>query len=272
MTAPQPCPYLPGREERKVFANLPYVGGSEVNDSLTMAGFRRSQAIAYRPVCETCSACASARIPVADYVFSRSERRTLNRSRGLMRCVVEAEATPEQYDLLQRYLGARHPGGGMSDMSWRDYVAMVEETTVRTHLIEYREPGEGGGPGALVACVLVDQLGDGLSMVYSFYSPDHDRQSLGVYMVLDHVIQAGLMGLPYIYLGYFVSGARKMAYKAAFSPLELLRPHGWTLMTAGERARSRIELLEASPRDPAANPASARKARPKGPSGLVRKI
>ncbi len=235
LTAPSPCPYLPGREERKVFAHLPLLDGAIVNDSLTQGGFRRSQNIAYRPACESCAACVSARLPVGDYVFSRSERRALARNRDFERHVVEAEATIEQFDLLRRYLTSRHAGGGMADMTWPDYVAMVEDTAVRTHMVEYRSRTADGGPGELVACALVDQLSDGLSLVYSFFDPGFERNSLGSFVILDHLIQAGLMELPYVYLGYWVQGSQKMDYKAKFSPLEVLRPHGWTLMSARDR-------------------------------------
>jgi arginine-tRNA-protein transferase len=228
LTAPAPCPYLPGREERKVFAHLPLLDGANVNDSLTQGGFRRSQNIAYRPACERCSACVSARIPARDYVFSRSERRVLARNETLTRHVVEAEATLEQFELLRRYLTLRHPGGGMADMTWPDYVAMVEDTAVRTHLVEYRAPSADRGPGDLIACALVDQLADGLSLVYSFYDPGLSRRSLGSFVILDHVVQALLSGCPYVYLGYWVEGSHKMDYKARFTPLELLRPQGWT--------------------------------------------
>jgi arginine-tRNA-protein transferase len=235
LTAPSPCPYLEGRDERKVFAHLPLSDGPAVNDVLTEVGFRRSQNIAYRPACENCDACVSARIPVGDYGFSRSEERTLERSGDLSRHLVEAEATREQFDLLRRYLDARHAGGGMADMTWLDYVAMVEDTAVRTHLIEYRLPS-ADGPGDLVACILVDVLMDGLSLVYSFYEPELKKRSLGSFMILDHVRQARAAGLPYVYLGYWVQGSGKMDYKARFNPLEVLRFGGWRLLSAQERA------------------------------------
>jgi arginine-tRNA-protein transferase len=235
LTAPSPCPYLPSRQERKVFAHLPMLDGAAVNDSLTLGGFRRSQTIAYRPACENCTACVSARLPVNDYLFSRSERRILARGERLTRYMVEAEATVEQFDLLRRYLLSRHAGGGMADMTWADYVAMVEDTTVRTHMIEYRTPCDDGGPGHLAACALVDQLADGLSLVYSFFDPQLSRTSPGSFIILDHVIQTGLLGLPYLYLGYWVRGSEKMDYKARFSPIEILRPDGWGLMSAHDR-------------------------------------
>jgi arginyl-tRNA--protein-N-Asp/Glu arginylyltransferase len=238
LTAPSPCPYLPDRYERKVFAHLPLSDGANVNDSLTQVGFRRSQNIAYRPACEACTACVSARLPAADYVFSRSERKTLARNEDLERHLVEAEATMEQFDLLRRYLTARHADGGMAEMTWPDYVDMVEDTAVRTHIIEFRRRSCGrganvGGVGDLVACALVDLMSDGLSLVYSFYDPTEGRRSLGSFVILDHVIQACLNSLPYVYLGYWVRGSEKMDYKARFSPIELLKPEGWTLVTGG---------------------------------------
>lgn len=215
-----------------MFAHLPLSDGAAVNDSLTQVGFRRSQNIAYRPACEACTACVSARIPVTDYLFSRSERKALARNEDLERHLVEAEATMEQFDLLRRYLLARHADGGMAEMTWPDYVAMVEDTAVRTHIIEYRTKTSGEGPGELVACALVDLMSDGLSLVYSFYDPTMARRSLGSFMILDHVIQACLTNLPYVYLGYWVRGSEKMDYKVRFSPIELLKPEGWTLMSA----------------------------------------
>ena len=228
MTAVAPCPYLPGMTERKVFANLPFSNGAHVNDELTHAGFRRSQNIAYRPACEGCDACVSVRLPAEDVRLSRTQNRLLARNADLSRDLVEAEATQEQFALLKRYLSRRHPGGGMTDMTWLDYIAMVEDTAVRTHLIEYRLPSLDGGPGDLVAVTLTDLLTDGLSMVYSFFDPDLERRSLGVFAILDHVRQARAVRLPYVYLGYWVEGSPKMDYKAQFRPMEALRPLGWT--------------------------------------------
>jgi arginine-tRNA-protein transferase len=239
LTAPTPCPYLPGRNERKVFAHLPMSEGAAVNDALTEVGFRRSQNIAYRPACETCDACVSARIPVRDYAFSKSEDRVLDKSVDLERHLVESEATVEQFELLRRYLLTRHAEGGMADMTWPDYVAMVEDTAVRTHLVEYRTRTQDGGPGDLAACALVDVLSDGLSLVYSFFEPSLSKRSLGSFVILDHVRQALAASLPYVYLGYWVSGSDKMAYKARYSPLEVLRPGGWRLLSAKDREQAR---------------------------------
>ena len=130
---------------------------------------------------------------------------------------------------------ARHAEGGMADMTWPDYVAMVEDTAARTHLIEYRKQSSDGGPGDLVACILVDVMTDGLSLVYSFYDPNQSRRSLGSFVILDHVVQASIAGLPYVYLGYWVSGSEKMDYKSRFHPVEVLRSGGWTLMRPNGR-------------------------------------
>lgn len=123
---------------------------------------------------------------------------------------------------------------------------MVEDTAVRTHIIEYRLRSRDGGPGDLIACALVDLMSDGLSLVYSFYDPTQARRSLGSFVILDHLIQAGLTDMPYVYLGYWVRGSDKMDYKVRFSPIELLRPEGWRLMSARDGRPTRS--------DPAAAP------------------
>jgi arginine-tRNA-protein transferase len=225
LTVPGPCPYLPGRLERKVFTQLQGGLAAPLNDALTHAGFRRSQNIAYKPACDSCTACLSVRIIVDDFRPSRSQRRILGRNPELRGVVVPPVATSEQFSLMRGYLDDRHIGGGMSDMTVFDYTAMIEETTVNTHVVEYRlTPGDGG---QLVAVALTDTLGDGLSMVYSFFDPDFAGRSLGTYMILDHVARAREAGLPYVYLGYWVAGCSKMDYKARFRPLQALGADGW---------------------------------------------
>lgn len=227
LTPGGPCPYLPGRVERKVFARLNGTLAQPLNEALTHSGFRRSQMIAYRPACEGCSACVSVRIVVNDFEPSRGQKRIQKRSTEFVREEVTAEATREQFALLRAYLDSRHSGGGMSDMGLFDYVAMVEETPVNTHIVEYRRPAANGTRGMLMACGLTDVLRDGLSMVYSFYHPGEIARSLGTYMILDHIAAARRRGLPYVYLGYWIEGSAKMDYKSKFRPLETLRPEGW---------------------------------------------
>jgi arginyl-tRNA--protein-N-Asp/Glu arginylyltransferase len=227
LTPGGPCPYLAGRVERKVFARLSGNLAQPLSEALTHSGFRRSQSIAYRPACEGCSACVSVRILVNEFEPSKGFKRVTRRNDDLIRSEVVAEATREQFALLRTYLDSRHAGGGMSDMGLFDYVAMVEETPVDTEIVEYRRAGENGRPGPLVACALTDVLRDGVSMVYSFFHPGEDARSLGTYMILDHIRDAKSRGLPHVYLGYWVEGSEKMAYKTRFTPMEALGRDGW---------------------------------------------
>lgn len=226
LTAPSPCPYLPGKRERKVFTALDGLDAEGLHDVLTHAGFRRSQNIAYRPSCEACDACISARVPVDRFVFTRRWRKIIARNADLSRALKPAKATEEQFWLLRRYLNSRHADGGMADMSFSDYAAMVEETAVHTHIVEYRYT-DGPDKGELAGAALVDVLGDGLSMVYSFFDPLDARRSLGVYTILDHLQQARAAGFAHLYLGYWIPGSVKMDYKAQFQPLELLLGGEW---------------------------------------------
>lgn len=226
LTAPTSCPYLPGRRERKVFTALDGQDAEQLHNALTHSGFRRSQTIAYRPSCEGCDACISARVPVEQFEFHRRWRRIMARNADLSRTLRPALATDEQYALLQRYLAARHQSGGMADMSFSDYQAMVQETAVRTHLVEYRYTS-GDLRGKLAGAALIDVLKDGLSLVYSFFEPSHGHRSLGVYTILDHIQQARAAGFQYVYLGYWIPGSEKMHYKAAFRPLQLLLGGQW---------------------------------------------
>lgn len=226
LTAPSPCPYLPGKRERKVFTALDSYDAETLHDMLTHAGFRRSQNIAYRPSCEGCEACISARVPVERFEFARRWRKIMAKNADLTRTLRPAEATEEQFRLLRRYLNLRHAEGGMAEMSFADYAAMVEETAVHTHIVEYRHSA-GPERGQLVAAALVDALADGLSLVYSFFDPDEPRRSLGAYTILDHIQQARAAGFQYVYLGYWIPGSEKMDYKASFQPLELLLGGEW---------------------------------------------
>lgn len=226
LTAPSPCPYLPGKRERKVFTALDGFDAGALHDALTNAGFRRSQNIAYRPSCEGCDACISARVPVERFEFNRRWRKILTRNADLTRALRPSRATDEQFRLLRRYLNSRHAEGGMADMTFGDYVSMVEETAVHTHIVEYRFSA-GPKRGELAGAALIDALGDGLSMVYSYFDPDETRRSLGVYTILDHIQQARAAGFAHLYLGYWIPGSEKMEYKAAFRPLELLLGGEW---------------------------------------------
>lgn len=226
LTAPSPCPYLPGKRERKVFTALDGFDAENLHDMLTHSGFRRSQNIAYRPSCEGCDACISARVPVERFDFNRRWRKIMARNADLTRAMRPAEASEEQFWLLRRYLNSRHADGGMADMTFSDYASMVEETAVHTHIVEYRY-SDGAKKGDLAAAALIDVLGDGLSMVYSFFDPEESRRSLGIYTILDHIQQARAAGFGHLYLGYWIPNSEKMDYKAQFRPLELLLAGEW---------------------------------------------
>ncbi|BBF92471.1 arginyltransferase [Blastochloris tepida] len=232
LTAPTACPYLPGKEERKVFTHLVGERAAALNDMLTHGGFRRSQSIAYRPACEHCRACVSVRVVVEGFVPSASQRRISRRNEDVIGDVRASVPTAEQYSLFRTYLDARHANGGMADMSVLDYAMMIEDSHVRTRLIEYRRRGpdtaiHGRGTGRLLGVCLTDVLSDGLSMVYSFYDPTETSRSLGSFIILDHIAKARALGLPYVYLGYWVEGSRKMDYKRRFLPQQRLGPEGW---------------------------------------------
>jgi arginine-tRNA-protein transferase len=228
VTAPQPCPYLAGRMERKLFTALQGEHADMLNDALSKQGFRRSQNVLYRPSCADCAACMSARIRVADFAPSRSQRRTANRNADLARRVRSSWASEDQFALFRRYLDSRHATGGMADMDIFEFAAMIEETPIRSRVIEYEyAPEDGMAVGDLAAVCLTDMLDDGLSLVYSFYDPDASRRSLGTHVILDHVEIAREMGLPYVYLGYWVPGSPKMGYKAGFSALEIYKGGVW---------------------------------------------
>ena len=228
VTTPSPCPYLVGKTERKVFTELSGPHSDELNDALGRIGFRRSQNVAYRPSCIDCAACVSVRVVASEFQANHSQKRTLKRHADVEVTACKPWATSEQYELLRRYLHARHPQGGMVEMDEHDFSDMVEQSPVKTFVIEYREPSVDGRPGRLVGACLTDQQADGLSMIYSFFEPDQEQRSgLGTYIILDHIIRAGRARLPYVYLGYWVEGSKRMAYKSRFRPLERLGPGGW---------------------------------------------
>lgn len=233
VTAAQPCPYLPGRLERKLFTHLTHEKPLSLIDGLLKGGFRRSQNIAYMPYCEGCHACVSVRVIVDEFQPPRSMRRVTERNMDLMARRVPPTPTSEQYTLFRRYIDARHSEGGMADMSALDYALMIEDSVINTSITDYRiKPAAGvleTNPETwpLAGIALCDRLSDGISMVYSFYEPTEDDRSLGTHMILDTIGYAQRLGLPYVYLGYWIEGSRKMNYKSRFGPQERLGPNGW---------------------------------------------
>ena len=224
-TAPLPCPYLPGRTERKIVTELAGTEAEGLHDRLSRAGFRRSHNIAYSPVCPGCRACIPIRIVAGAFQPDRTQRKVTKANADLLAYEMPARASAEQFALFQRYQAARHGDGDMAAMGFYDYRAMVEDTPITTGVVEFRDPA-----GALLSACLTDWVSDGLSAVYSFFDPDQDRRSLGTYAILWLVSRAQSLGLPYVYLGYWVPESRKMAYKVRFRPSEALSGGMWRVL------------------------------------------
>lgn len=219
-----PCPYIEGQIERKVVTDLTGHNAEELYQRLSRAGFRRSHNLAYRPACPTCNACIPVRIVADDFEMTKSFRRVMAANADLTADDTDAIATVEQYRLFSAYQRARHEGGDMSGMAFNDYRAMVEDTPVTSRTVEFRD-----GDGALVAVMLMDRMEASLSAVYSFFDDGMARRSLGTFMILWMVECARALALPYVYLGFWIDGSDKMAYKARFQPLEALGDDGWTV-------------------------------------------
>jgi arginine-tRNA-protein transferase len=241
-TAPLPCPYLPGRTERKLVTELSGPDAEALHDRLSRAGFRRSHNIAYAPVCPGCQACIPIRIVASAFRPDRTQRRIARINRDLTTTEMPARATAEQFALFHRYQKARHGDGDMAAMGFYDYRAMVEDTPITSFVVEFRDPAH-----RLLGACLTDRLGDGLSAVYSFYDPELNRRSLGTLAVLWLIERTRELGLPYVYLGYWVPESRKMAYKARFRPSEVLTGGIWRVLGEEEAAgaplaMSRVEV------------------------------
>ena len=232
VTAPQACPYLPGRLERKLFTHLTQEKPASLIDNLLRGGFRRSQNIAYMPYCEGCHACVSVRVLVDEFEPGRSMRRVIDKNERIVAVRRPPEPTSEQFALFRRYIDARHGDGGMADMTVLDYAMMVEDSVINTFVTEYRVKPENPlhskpEKWPLAAAALCDLLSDGISMVYSFYDPEAKEASLGTHMILEHIAYARQLGVPYLYLGYWIQGSAKMSYKKRFQPQEQLNGSGW---------------------------------------------
>lgn len=234
-----PCPYRPGRLERRLVTVLDPAEEGALLDQLTAAGFRRSQRFLYKPACPDCRACVPTRIPVADFTPGRNLRKVLKRNADLRASEKPARATDEQFLLFRRYIDARHGDGGMAEMGWRDFVEMVEETGRSTRMIELRT-----SDGRLMAVSLTDYIASGLSGVYKFFEPEEPDRSLGTMMILWHVERARQLGLPYVYLGYWIADCRKMAYKRRFQPLEGLDGWRWRPLSDHEEGNGAADPPE----------------------------
>jgi arginine-tRNA-protein transferase len=222
ITAPLPCPYLKDKVERRMVTELTGVNSTPLHDTLSRVGFRRSHNLVYTPMCHDCSACLAVRTVVDGFKPSTSQRRVLRLNENITAEEKPARATTEQFELFSLYQESRHNGGDMATMDFYDYQALVEETPVITSLVEFYDEG-----GHMIGGCLVDIMADGLSAVYSFFDPNYEKKSLGTYMILWLIERAQQLGLPYVYLGYWIGGSQKMAYKDKFPPLEYYAVDGW---------------------------------------------
>ena len=237
-TAPLPCPYLPGRTERKIVTELSGTEAEALHERLSRAGFRRSHNIAYAPVCPGCQACVPIRVVSDDFTPDRTQRRILRANADLTVSEMPARATAEQFTLFQRYQKMRHADGDMAAMGYYDYRAMIEDTPISTGILEFRDAQD-----RLLGACLTDWLADGLSAVYSFFDTDQDKRSLGTFAVLWLIGRARSLGLPYVYLGYWVPESRKMAYKARFRPSEILISGAWHRLNDGASVATQREMV-----------------------------
>jgi arginyl-tRNA--protein-N-Asp/Glu arginylyltransferase len=225
-TAAVPCPYLPGRAERKLIVELSGRAAPAFYDALSRLGFRRSHRFAYRPACRACAACVPVRIAAERFTPTRSIRRVRNAHADLTAVVLAPRATIEQFRLFVVYQHARHRDSEMAVMSYGDYRGMVEDTALRTAIVEFRDPD-----GRLVLVSLIDRVDDGISAVYTFYDPARRPGGLGTWSILWLVEECRRHGLPYVYLGYWIADSPKMAYKARFPALERLNQGEWVPFT-----------------------------------------
>lgn len=237
-TAPMPCPYLPGRIERRLVTELAGRQAGAFHDNLSQVGFRRSHCLAYIPVCGDCNACTAVRIVANGFKRSRGHRRIWHRNGDIEVSERPPRATEEQYALFRVYQENRHADGEMAHMDFYDYQTLVEDTPVDTLMLEFRD-----GEGKLVAACLTDRLADGLSAVYSFFDPNQAQRSLGAHMILWLVHLSQVCGFPYVYLGYWIANCTKMSYKSRFTPLEAFTPAGWRPMHKNDLESNNLSLF-----------------------------
>lgn len=221
VTTAHECGYLPGRQAVNVVVDPDLPVDTRLYSRLAVLGFRRSGDRVYRPACPGCAACVPLRVPVGAFRRDRAQRRIWSRNSDLTVRERRPEFDAEHYALYCRYIAGRHPGGGMDGMTPAGYQSFVSCAGIETRLVEFKLAGR------CVAVAVVDVLADGLSAVYTFFDTMQTRRSLGVHAVLWQIEAARNMGKKWLYLGYWIEDCRKMSYKVAYRPYELLIDGRW---------------------------------------------
>lgn len=221
LTAPYPCSYLPDMQARSQVATPAFLINTQLYSQLMQHGFRRSGTYIYRPRCDHCNACVQMRVSAKDFKANRSQRRAYLRHANLEATLHPLQDKPEYYELYQRYQKSRHPDGGMADDDREAYRTFLLQSQIDTLLVEFRERG------ALRMVSVIDLLSDGLSSVYTFFDPDVQGASFGVYNVLWQIELCRKLNLDHVYLGYWIGASRKMAYKTQYQPAEGLQDGLW---------------------------------------------
>ncbi len=237
------CGYLPGQQSTTLFVDPMHPMDTFTYEELLQRGFRRSGHNVYRPFCASCSACLSARVPVKRFQETRSLRRVWKRNRDL----TVMERLPifriEHFNLYKRYIGSRHAGGPMDNPDYNDFLDFLTSPWSETRFYEFRRNDE------LVMVAVVDHQPHSLSAVYTFFEPDEHASSLGTMAILWQIAACRTLGLPMLYLGYWIPNCQKMAYKARFRPLEIYENKGWTPLEPGEDVGERFsdeKLMQSS--------------------------
>ena len=225
-STPHPCGYWPLRTARDLVIDPDDPRLAKLYPHGLGWGFRRSGNLLYRPQCPDCQACVPVRIDCERFSPSRSQRRCLVRNADLRWQTVPAARTDEQFALYQRYLGARHAGGGMDNHNANDFDRFLLGDWSQTRFMEIRGP-DSSGNDALLAVAVTDITGNGLSAVYTYYDPDSSARGLGSYAILQQIQWARSRQLPHLYLGYWIAGHVKMDYKRRFAALEAYDGQNW---------------------------------------------